>query len=277
VAARFPDLNNRGDTAGAATVFTDDAVLVGGAPCSLPSICKGPAAIAKRIENAAASHIAQTIDGPPAVAGNQVFMRLQIHNDLDVKAGIERHMALVSATVQGDKIASWLAYDDLRDAQTAKYSLLQQSGGGASQAASIADSERVAVARQFQDATARGDADAAAAAFSDNAVFIGGPACPPTAPCATPAAILKRAQAGVGTHNHDTLLGTPAVVGDLVQMRLEVRGDLITAAGAERVIVNVQEQLRGQKIASLVILPDITDAQTAKYQLFLQQQAGTKP
>jgi len=285
VPRRWIDSINRGDQTGLGALVTDDAVLAGAGPCTLKNPCVGPAGAAKRVQTAIDRHAQQALLGTPAVAGNIVQWRQEVRNDPTKAAGLDRYVVLNTLTLRGDKISSAIELVDLSDAQSAKLQAYLQQQAVASASAkpaasgAAASADALAVARRFQDATAMGDANAAAAAFTEDAVFIGGNGCPPTAPCSTPAAILKRAQNGVSTHNRDTMVGTPVVVGNLVQMRLEVRGDLISAAGVDRVLVDVQEQVNGDKISSLVNEQDLNDGQVAKSQLYSQAQSSgaTKP
>ena len=276
VAVRFPDLISRGDTSGVPALFTDDAVFIGSPPCNVLTFCKGPADIVQRVQGAAAVHGKQTVIGTPQVAGNIVFFRFEAHSDMDQRAGVERHLTLATVVVLGDKIGAWASQDDLSDAQTLKLNLYQQQQAQASASAAAsaaAKTDPVGVAQRFSDAINSGDANAAAAVFADKAVNIAGN-CPLRAPCTAPADILKQVQAAIGQHNKLTRIGDTVVVGNLAQQRTEVRNDITPKAGVERWVSVDTWTVQGGKAVGRLVMADLSDAQTLKYQLFQQAQAS---
>ncbi len=264
VAVRYFDLVNRGDASGVATLFTDDAVFIGAAPCEVTTFCKGTAAIAKRVEAAAAGHSKLTLVGTPLVAGTLVFLRWEVRSDPIQRAGLERRLVVGNVVVLGDKIGVFAAQDDLSDAQTLKFGTAQQQAqASASPASSGAKTDPAPVVQRYIDALNRGDATAAAAVFADTAVNISG-SCPSKAPCKTPADILKQIQTSIAGHWKVTL-GDPLVAGNVVQFRPEVRNDAVTAAGVGSIRAFDTWTIAGDKAVGHIALFDLSDAQTLKF------------
>jgi len=263
VAVRYFDLVNRGDASGVATLFTDDAVFIGAAPCEVTTFCKGTAAIAKRVEAAAAGHSKLTLVGTPLVAGTLVFLRWEVRSDPVQRAGLERRLVVGNVVVLGDKIGVFAAQDDLSDAQTLKFGTAQQQAqASASPASSGAKTDPAAVVQRYIDALNRGDATAAAV-FADTAVNISG-SCTSKAPCKTPADILKQIQTSIAGHWKVTL-GDPLVAGNVVQFRPEVRNDAVTAAGVGSIRAFDTWTIAGDKAVGHIALFDLSDAQTLKF------------
>jgi len=274
VAMRFLDVVARGDTVGVPALFTDDAVVLGAPPCSVTAFCKGPAAIAKFVEAAAAVHQKPTLIGTPQVAGNLIFLRYEVRNDTVSKAGVERYIILANTIVFGDKLDAYAAQNDLSDAQTVKYQtyIQQQAQASASAAAPpAAKTDPAALAQRYYDALNRGDANAAVAVFADKAVNITGN-CALRAPCTTTADILKGIQTVIAGHIKVTQ-GDPLVAGNLVQFHSENRSDAAAEAGVGSFRAFETWTLAGDKAVGRINLFDLSDAQTVKYQLYVQQQA----
>jgi len=274
VAVRYFNLVSGGDTSGVAALFTDDAVFIGIAPCAITTFCKGTAAIAKRVEAAAALHSKLTLVGTPQVAGNLVFLRFEVRSDSIQTAGLERRLVMSNVVVLGDKIGVFAAQDDLSDAQTVKFTTSQQQAQTSASAAAspAAKTDPAAVVQRYIDALNRGDAHAAAAVFADKAVNISG-SCAVRAPCTTPADISKQIQTSIAVHMKVTL-GGPLVAGNVVQFHPEVRNDAVTAAGVESFRAFDTWTLAGDKAVGHIALSDLSDAQTLKFTLYQQAQAS---
>jgi len=132
-----------------------------------------------------------------------------------------------------------------------------------------------AVLYAYADAYNSGDPVAAAASFTENAVWVSPRATGPVSqqtPGIGQAAILAQLQISTGNHNSLTILDT-AVLGSMVTATVEVRGDEIRARGVERIRVGWLVQVSQGKIAALYVLPDLTDAQTNARRAI---QAGTQ-
>jgi ketosteroid isomerase-like protein len=267
---RFLDVVARGDTVGVPALFTDDAVVLGAPPCSVTAFCKGPAAIAKFVEAAAAVHQKPTLIGTPQVAGNLIFLRYEVRNDTVSKAGVERYIILANTIVFGDKLDAYAAQNDLSDAQTVKYQTYVQQQAQAS-ASAAARTDPAAVVQRYYDALNRGDANAAMAVFTNKAVNITGN-CALRAPCTTTADILKGIQTVIAGHIKVTQ-GDPLVAGNLVQFHSENRSDAAAEAGVGSFRAFETWTLAGDKAVGRINLFDLSDAQTVKYQLYVQQQA----
>jgi ketosteroid isomerase-like protein len=274
VAGRWFDLVNRGDTSGVATLFTGDAVYIGGPPCEVQTFCKGPAAIARGVESYAASRTTLTPVGTPQVAGNLVFLRFEVRNDAKV-VGVERELIVVNAVVLGDKLAAFVGQPDLSDAQTVTSRLHRQAQASAPSSAPAGETDPTAVIQRFMDALNRGDPNAWAGTFADNAVNITpNPACGLRTPCTSLAAVSKAEQVGIATHQQVTRVGDWRLAGDLVQVVNEARSDTIRAMGVDRVRAIVTWQVVGDRTLTRVNLQDLSDPETVKRQLLQQAQAS---
>src|SRR5439155_12879078 len=119
------------------------------------------------------------------------------------------------------------------------------------------------------------DAAGAAAMWASDAVVAAG-GCTIAAPC-TGGAIQARFQATFALHNQYTLVGSPIVVGNLVQIRREIRNDNAKAAGVDRFIDWHQETVQGGKLATDIGANDLSDAQTVKYTQWQQASASAAP
>jgi len=84
------------------------------------------------------------------------------------------------------------------------------SVGVSARSAPVPTSGPAAVALRYIQALNRGDANAAAAFFSDDAVLVTSAPCLITTPCKDHAAILKRAELVVSQHTTQDLVGSPA-------------------------------------------------------------------
>ena len=130
--------------------------------------------------------------------------------------------------------------------------------------ASAQQSERAAIAIGFFAAQARGDLDAAVAAFAPNGVFIGARAsgaCSPITPCTDPAGIRDQIQGNLDIHNCQTVRSVQ-VAGSVVTGQLEARNDVVRANGIERASQTFLMQIPADRITLFVNVNDMTDAQT---------------
>jgi SnoaL-like domain len=123
---------------------------------------------------------------------------------------------------------------------------------------------RAAVER-FVDARNRGDVAGMLALVTDDVRFIGGPVCPPAAPCLGTEALRTEVQSYIGAHVRVTLVGTPQVSGTTLRARVEASADPYRAAGLDRVINDVTVEVRDGKIASWIGSLDARDPQTARW------------
>ena len=137
-------------------------------------------------------------------------------------------------------------------------------------------SDPVAVVTKWMDALNKGDAAAAASSFASDGMLAANAPCLVTTPCTGPA-ILARFQGMVAVHNKFTIIGSPIAVGNLVQIRRELRNDNSTAAGVERLLDTHQEMVQGDKIVSDIGVNDYSDAQTVKLTIWQQASATGSP
>jgi ketosteroid isomerase-like protein len=132
-----------------------------------------------------------------------------------------------------------------------------------------------AVLYAYANAYNSGDPVAAAARFTENAVWVSPRATGPVSqqtPGIGRTAILTQLQNGALNHNCLTILDT-AVVGSLVTATVEVRGDNMRAGGVDRIRVGWLVQVSEDKIAALYVLHDLTDPQTNEWRAI---QAGSQ-
>lgn len=132
-------------------------------------------------------------------------------------------------------------------------------------------STRVAPFRQMADALNRGDATAAARVFTDEAVWERGGQCPPGA-CIGKQAVQRELTRDVTAHHQLTLLSADTAT-TIPIVRLELRNDGTRRAGVERVIQFFAIEMKNDKISSLRVSFDMSDAVTAR---FVASQAGTQ-
>jgi ketosteroid isomerase-like protein len=126
-----------------------------------------------------------------------------------------------------------------------------------------------AVLQRLSEAISNGDLAAAMELFTDDAVFLGGPTCFPTA-CLGRAAIEREMTTEIAGHTQvmTTSLGSD---GNLVTGRSEIREDATHAAGVERITEGFVAVIRDGRVASLVTTLDVTDPQTLRFLAFVSQ------
>lgn len=132
--------------------------------------------------------------------------------------------------------------------------------------AQAADPSKAAIVLALVDTRNRGDYDAAAALFADNASYIGAAAegtCTLKAPCYDQASILGQLQTTGAFGSNCQTVTTIQVTGDIVTARVEVRNDLNRAIGVERVVNWFMVEVRDGKIYSMYQRRDLGDPLTA--------------
>jgi hypothetical protein len=134
------------------------------------------------------------------------------------------------------------------------YAAMRPPGAGAAPAPQV---DRVALVQQWYEARNQGDADAAMAMLTADAVLAHGP-CPLATPCVGEA---NRPIIASGTQH--TVL-TMQESGSAVVGRIEIRNSGTRAAGVDRVLRNILVQIPTDKIAYYVAIPDFTDPDTAR-------------
>jgi len=136
------------------------------------------------------------------------------------------------------------------------------------------------VVQRFIEVRNRYDVEGTLALVTDDIRTVGGPRCTEAAPCIGVAAFRMVLEGGfIVNHIHVTIIGTPQVSGTTVRLRQEVRADIYRAAGVERIVTNSTVEVRDGKIASIIDIPDASDAQTAQFLAYqrARQSAPTAP
>lgn len=121
------------------------------------------------------------------------------------------------------------------------------------------------------DALNRGDAAAALIVFTDDVVWERGGQCPPGT-CAGKQVVQRELTRDVAAHHQLTLLSADTV-GTAPTIRLELRNDGTRRANVDRVIQFFAIEIRDDKISSVRVSFDMSDAVTAG---FVASQAGTQ-
>lgn len=238
------EATNRGDLAAVMAYFADDAELLAPPLCS-PDPCRGKAAIQREYQALIAARIRGTILAVESVAGG-IRVREEHAADPIRAAGFERVRTNVTVTFTGDGKVSRLALAfDLTDDQSAAYAHFINVQN---------------LLRSLNDARNRGAPTAAY--FTEDAVFVGGPACTAANPCIGGAAVQDRFQRLQAQGERATLLGVQ-VSGNRVTFALEVRNSTTAAAGVDRIVVGVTAELRDGRISRWQATMDATDPQTA--------------
>ena len=111
---------NSGDLEAELATFTDTAVLVGPASCTLSTPCVGTGAIRAGLAASIADHAQATIISLQE-AGSTVSGQLELRSDRIRAAGVERAVFTYLVQVQGGYVAASVRVPDLSDAQTATF------------------------------------------------------------------------------------------------------------------------------------------------------------
>ena len=257
LALGWGDAINRGDAAAAAALFAPDGIFVGVQPCLVPTPCVGPANVVKRSAAAVAVHDVVTA-GTPTVAGDLVQVRSEVRNDGTRAAGVDRIVLTFWTTVQGDKITSLVAQWDLQDEQTARYQAARAPAG------SVAVTPAT-LAAGWLEAINAGDSGRAPTFFATDAAYIAQAPCIVRAtPCRGLSQIANQVTTAAAAHRTFKVIDSRSA-GALGQVRFEDRDDSTRAAGVDRFIGVSTATIGGDRIASWLGRPDITDPQTATW------------
>jgi hypothetical protein len=115
---RFGDAVTRGDIERAVNIFTEDGVFITPAGC-LPTPCARPQ-IRGRLQANFANHAVYTFTNA-WVIGSVVAARFELRADNFRAKGAERVVNVYIAQVPHGRIASWIQFSDLADADTVKF------------------------------------------------------------------------------------------------------------------------------------------------------------
>jgi len=251
------DALNAGNLDAAMAFFTADVVWQGTGGC-LDAPCVGTAAVRAEWATFVADHLRVTVTSSQ-VSGNTVTGRLEAASDDIRAAGVARVVLSYTLEWRGDKIASVHLLIDATDAQTATF------------LAYYAAQMLVTLGQQQVDALNAGNLDAAMAFFTADAVWQGTPGCL-AAPCVGTAAVRAEWATFVADHLRITVISSQ-VSGNTGTGVIEAASDSIRAAGVQRVRLSFTEEWRGDKIASVHLVIDATDPQTATFLAYYAAQA----
>jgi hypothetical protein len=137
----------------------------------------------------------------------------------------------------------------------------------------LAKTNPVALAQQELAAESRGDAAAALAFYSDDAIVQYGGLC--WTPCVGKAAVQKELERRVAAKNRWTIVGKYAS-GNVAVVKTELRIGYIEGAGIDRVIVWCIYEVKGDKIAVVTLVGERTDPQTARFIAWITSQPPSR-
>jgi hypothetical protein len=118
------------------------------------------------------------------------------------------------------------------------------------------------LAAQDLAAESRGDAAAALALYSDDAIIQYGGLC--STPCVGKGAVQKELERRVAAKNQFKIIGK-YVSGNVAVIKTELRIGYIEGSGVDRVIVWNIYEVKGGKIAVVTLAGERTDPQTARF------------
>jgi hypothetical protein len=130
-----------------------------------------------------------------------------------------------------------------------------------------------ALAQQELEAESRGDASAALALYSDDAIVQYGGLC--WTPCVGKASIQKELERRVAAKNRWTIIGK-YVSGNVAVVQTELQIGYIEKSGVDRVIVWNIYEVKGDKISVVTLVGQRTDPQTARFIEWFQSQPPAK-
>jgi len=126
-----------------------------------------------------------------------------------------------------------------------------------------------ALAQRELAAESRGDAAAALALYSDDAIVQYGGLC--WTPCVGKAAIQKELERRVAAKNRWTIIGKYAS-GNVAVIQTELQIGFIEGSGVDRVVVWCIYEVKADKIAVVTLVGQRTDPQTARFIEWFQKQ-----
>ena len=129
-----------------------------------------------------------------------------------------------------------------------------------------------ALARQDTEAINKGDIASVMSRYTDDAVLIARPFCPPEVPCNGKFAI-EQAYRNMISGGSSANVVSQEVSRNTVKSRLEVRGGAAKAAGVERFVYYGTVTFVGNKIAKKVNEYDMSDSQTVTFLKWMQAQS----
>jgi len=128
------------------------------------------------------------------------------------------------------------------------------------------------IVKQDAEAINKGDIASIMSHYTEDAVLIARPFCPPEVPCNGKFAI-EQAYRNMISGGSSATVVSQEVSGNTVKSRMEVRGGAARAAGVERFVYYSTVTLVGNKIAKKVNEYDMSDSQTATFLKWMQAQS----
>lgn len=246
---QFIDAHNRGDTAAAVALFTDDATLDIGAGLCSATPCAGKDAIRRELERQVADQARYgiiSLDLSGAAAAN---FRVQVTSAGIRLASVDAAIAAGTVELRGERIAVMRARFDAQDPKTAAFLDFHRVTGPL---------------RRYAEAVNRGDIAGAMAQFTENAVKEAA-ACMPR--CVGLASIEGDTGRVVGGGTN-IQLERFEVSGNSATGRLQIRNNASRVAGVDRFIQQTTIEVTGDRLSFYRITPDTSDPQTVAYQAF---------
>ena len=128
------------------------------------------------------------------------------------------------------------------------------------------------IVRQDAEAINKGDIASVMSRYTEDAVLISRPFCPPEVPCNGKFAI-EQAYRNMISGGSSATVVSQEVSANTVKSRMEVRGGAAKSAGVERFVYYTTVSFAGDKIAKKVTEYDMSDAQTATFLKWMQAQS----
>jgi ketosteroid isomerase-like protein len=139
-------------------------------------------------------------------------------------------------------------------------------------AAGCKTSDLAAIAKQDVEVINKGDFASIMSRYTDDAVLIARPFCPPEVPCNGKFAI-EQAYRNMISGGTSATVVSQEVSGNTVKSRLEVRGGAAKSAGVDRFVYYGTVTFAGNKIAKKVNEYDMSDSQTVTFLKWVQSQS----
>ena len=138
-------------------------------------------------------------------------------------------------------------------------------------ASALAQGDPLSVARRYVDAVNHGDVTQIDALFTDDATVAHGRVCTP--PCVGDLAAVRRQYEQDVANAVQLTIVDSQVSENTVSIRIELRGTPMRAAGVDRIVGTDTIEVRGDKIAALRFMADVSDPQTAKFREWVRTQS----
>lgn len=119
--------------------------------------------------------------------------------------------------------------------------------------------------RRFSEALNSGDVDKLMAVLTADASVVGGPNCPPSAPCVGRELVRQNYAEYLTRVKHRSKVVSEEFKSGSSAHRVEVTNDSIRNRGTDRLIGRNEVSYRDGLIASMRFFPDMSDEETARY------------